>query len=755
MVRRPIKAACSFAALAAAASIVAPSRPNAQQSLPTIDVGGVRQKSKVRGQPHQPSEMASPSPTRVDDATRPIERPLIVGGPATVVNGYVPLKTTAGTKTATPILEIPQSITVVTRQQLDDRNVQTLSQALDYTSSVRTGAFGFDPRFDSFYLRGFDMTYTGIYRDGLRQPAATFGIYKTEPYGLESIVVVKGPSSALYGLGSPGGLIDLQSKRPTLEPLREVQVQLGSYNRYQGNFDFGGALDQNGVYSYRLTGLFRDSNTWLPGVKDNRYFVAPAFAYRPDDSTSLTFLGEYMNSRTTGNSAFYQTPEGVLTRFYQGDPRFTNFDQDQFRIGYEFEHKFNENITFKQNVRFAHLVADVRYTQIDFIDFDTGIASRSTGRIVDHLSAFGVDNQVHAKFATGPIDHAALAGLEYTYAQFNDKYGFGLAPDLPIYPSLPYGFLPINPPDLYSFVESQKQDQLAMYVQDHAKLGPVNLTLSGREDWVYTKTNTETAAATDDGAPYTAYAESRQRDRATTWRAGAIYVSPFGLAPFANYATGFAPTLGTDANGTPFKPVTGEQKEFGVKFQPPGWNALLTASWFDIRQSHILVQDPNNLAFQTQTGAVRSRGFEFEGVASVGPGLSASVSYTNLSLKYVSGDPTTIGRTPSGIPQQTFAAWADYTIQPGHAFAGLGAGFGVRYVGATFGDEPNTFKSPSATTLDGSLHYDLGQIDPAMKGVRLQINGQNLADAVYQTCQGGFCYFGPRRTIIGSLRYRW
>jgi iron complex outermembrane receptor protein len=671
-----------------------------------------------------------------------------LGGPATIAAGYVPQRTSAGMRSDTPILEIPQSISVVTRQQLDDRNVQTLSQALDYTASVRAGAFGFDPRFDSFYMRGFDMTYVGVYRDGLRQPAGPFSIYKTEPYGLDAIVAVKGPSSSVYGLGSPGGLVDLQTKRPPLEAMREIQLQIGNHDRYQGNFDIGGPIDPQGVYAYRLTGMFRDSNTWLPGVKDNRDYIAPAFAWRPDESTSLTILGEYMQSRTTGNAAFYQTPEGVLTRYYGGDPSFTNFDQDQFRIGYELEHRFDESVTFVQNARYAY----VKYTSLDFIDFDTGVGSRSTGRIIDHLSTFALDNRLHVKFATGPVEHKILGGLEYTNAQYDDKKGFGAAPDVPIYPYLPYGALPIAPPPDYPSRSSQKQDQFAFYAQDQAKWDSLILTLSGREDVVSIRTNDEVVST-----------DSRQRDSAFSGRAGLTWLAPFGFAPYANYGTSFAPTIGTDASGAAFRPITGEQKEFGVKFRPEGVDLLLQAAWFDILQSHAQVPDPNNPAFMIQTGAVRSRGVELEALANPAPGWKVSLSYTHLDLKFVSGSATnpsgelvpTNGKSLSGIPQDTFSGWVGYTIQPGHALAGLGAGFGLRYIGPNFGDDTNAFRTPSTTMIDANLHYDLAEIDPALKGVRLQVNGQNLADSEYVTCQSGYCYRGPRRTVIGSVRYRF
>lgn len=149
-------------------------------------------------------------------------------------NSYVASGSTAGTKTNTPLLETPQSISVVTRKELNDRAVQTLTEAVGYQPGVRIDASGYDPRFDAIAIRGFDVTYNGIYLDGLRLVGAGLGVFKTEPYGADSITVVRGPSSALYGLGSPGGLIDLQSKLPTSQPFHEVQTLFGDRERIQG-----------------------------------------------------------------------------------------------------------------------------------------------------------------------------------------------------------------------------------------------------------------------------------------------------------------------------------------------------------------------------------------------------------------------------------------------------------------------------------------------------------------------------------------
>ncbi|OWK26398.1 hypothetical protein AJ87_04040 [Rhizobium yanglingense] len=143
----------------------------------------------------------------------------------------------------------------MTEQQLKDRNPQTLLDTLAYTPGTRVGAYGFDPRFDSFTVRGFDVTYTGVFRDNLRQPGAGSSLFKTEPYGLEGVSILRGPSSALYGASGAGGLYNLITKRPTEDPYHELQLQYGTQQRYQSQFDFSGPVNDRDPFYYRLTGL--------------------------------------------------------------------------------------------------------------------------------------------------------------------------------------------------------------------------------------------------------------------------------------------------------------------------------------------------------------------------------------------------------------------------------------------------------------------------------------------------------------------
>ena len=284
-------------------------------------------------------------------------------GPITA-DGYVATSSSSATKTDTLILETPQSISTVTQQQLEDRKPQTLLDAVSYTPGVRIGGYGFDPRYDAFTIRGIDVTYTGVFREGLRQVNSPNGLFRLEPYGLEGITILRGPAASIYGASSTGGIVDLISKRPTFLPFREVEVQTGSYGRIQGNFDLSGPVTSDNTLFYRLTGLVRDAGTEIGAVPDDRVFIAPALTWKPTDATTLTILGEYMDATTGGTAAYlnnYATdaagnPTSLsigATRVFAGDKRYNDFRQQQGRIGYEFEHRFNDMFTLRQHTRFS------------------------------------------------------------------------------------------------------------------------------------------------------------------------------------------------------------------------------------------------------------------------------------------------------------------------------------------------------------------------------------------------------------------
>lgn len=658
--------------------------------------------------------------------------------------GYVASTSIAGTKTDTPLVSTPQSVSVITRQELDDRNVQTLTEAVAYTPGVRSQQSGYDPRYDTFTVRGFDMTYNGIYRDGLRLPGANMSIFKVEPYGVQSVTVLRGPSSALYGLGSPGGIVDITSKRPTEKAFGEVEVQGGNYDWWQGQFDIGGPADKDGTLLYRLTGLYRDAGApnVVNGGTNDMTFIAPAFTWKPSDSTRITFLGEYQKSTTPASMPFYSWTGTSTDVFSKNFGDYNALDQEQWRVGYLAEHDIDSIFTVRQNLRYGAADTSVRYTGLNGVDAATNTASRYSAMVQDDLQSFVVDNQLQANFNTGPVSHTVLVGLDYSYLGLNGGIGYGTASDVNLTTLQPLG--PVFDPALDASRYDQNQNQLGLYLQDQAKVGNWILTLAGRQDWV-TSRNANLLTGTSQSAD----------DSKFTYRAGITYLFDNGFAPYASYATSFSPNVGVDVNGNAFVPTTARQVEAGLKYVPKGFDGYFAVSLFQINQDNGLVTDDTNPLYQVQTGEVRARGIELEAVANFGSGFRGRGAYTYLDMVNVAGDPATVGLVPSGTPEHTFAVWLDYQFQPGTALAGLGIGGGVRYVGSTWGNALNTFQNSAYTLVDAKLSYDFSYMDPKLKGWNFQINAQNLLDADYVTCDAGYCYMGAPRTVIAGLKYRW
>lgn len=666
------------------------------------------------------------------------------------VRGYVATRSTAGTKTDTPIIETPQAISVVTRDQMDARGVQTITEALRYTPGVFTQPFGNDRRYDQVYIRGFVATGTGDYRDGLRQPTVNFAGFGTEPYGLERIDIIKGPSSVLYGQTQPGGIVNRVSKRPTTEWFNEAQVGIGSDSFVYGAFDFGGPIDKDGQFLFRLTGLARQSDHPLfSRLPDDRIYLAPSFTWRPSSDTTLTVLASYHKDNSfTFNNFSMSLPNipasiaSVLQSNYLGDPSWDRFQREQVTVGYEFEHRFNETFTIRQNARFGHIGIDFRQTEgVLSNTLAQGILQRNARRWREDLTLWVVDNQMQAKFATGPVTHTVLIGFDVQNTQWEQVNRLGPAPTTNIFNPI-YG----QPFNQGPIVASSRQSirQYGIYVQDQIKFADQwVLTLGGRHDWANSDTKNRLTGV-----------KAVKEDSAFTWRAGLTYLSDIGLAPYVSYSESFNPTSGTDISGAPFEPTKGRQYEAGIKYQPKGIKSFITVSLFHLTQRNALTPNPTNILFNIQTGEVRSRGVEVEGVANLALGLDIIASYTYADVEVTRSNSTDRGKRPLFSPEHMASVWMDYTVQEG-PLAGLGLGAGVRYVGKTYANTTNTIKNDATTLVDASVHYDLARAIPALKNARVALNASNLMDKNYVTCSSGSCYRTSGRTVLGTLTVRW
>jgi len=665
------------------------------------------------------------------------------------VDGIVANRSATGTKTDAALLETPAAISVVTQDQIQAQAAQSVSQAVRYVPGVRVEPAGADARADQVYIRGF---LGDKYLDSLKVFSGGFAYNIIEPFNLERIEVLHGPASILYGQASPGGLVDMVSKRPTLEPYREMFLSTGNYGRIQGGIDLSGPVDKNKEWLYRITASGFDVGSQVDHTGYQRVSIAPSLTWRPTNDTTITFQGVYQKDPqagfynqllSKGIGTVYSTPFGrIPTSFYAGEPGFDRTSREFGSIGYLAEHRFDNVWTVRQNLRYSD---NDTYTQMVY---PSGAGTpdamqRNAFWTSEQLRSFQIDNQAEAKFSTGLFQHTMLFGVDYATGM--DQTHGGSAADVgninafnPIYGTA------VIPPMPFNVGSKQNFDQVGLYVQDQIKFDRWVATLGVRHDWADSCTRDLVGGGVIPSS-----------DQATSKRAALLYKFDNGISPYIQYTESFQPIVGTaQRTASPFKPTTGQQEEVGIKYQPNS-KTLLTAAVYNLTQQNVVMQDPNDSTNRIQTGEIRSRGVELEAKSEVSRNLTVLASYTYMDLLNTRAAVGVQGHRPIGLPANSATAWADYTFHGGQ-LDGFGLSGGVRYLGETFGDNANTFKVPSATLFDAGLHYDLAGLGPQFKGYNVQVNATNLFDKTYVSlCQNFGCYYGLRRSVIATLRYKW
>ncbi len=659
------------------------------------------------------------------------------GRPLGPDNTIVAEDTATGTKTDTPVIDVPASVSVITQKELEVRHVESLQQAVAYTSSVFADEFGNDDRYDYIRIRGFSQTTLGTYRDGLpaRIPAS-FTASRLEPYGLQRVEVLKGSTSTLFGLNGPGGLVNSITKRPQDEKFGEIYTSYGDGTKEIG-IDFGGPIDPDGVWTYRFTGLAKNGDMGWDYSNDDRIYVAPALTIKPEEGTSFTVLTDFYKRDGTGARGF-PTGASVDIDTFLGEPDFNRFNTEQTDVGYQFEHEFNENLTFRSNGRYTHM--DLDYAEVYGSQLDASIDR--TAFSVDGMSnRYAIDNQLQYDASWNDIESKTLFGIDYANDNTSETILFGTADGIDINNPSYCGLSCINLGPYQNW--RVRQQALGIYAQEQLTFDDRWIvTLGGRWDRVNTKADYYLTGEQDD-------------DTATafTKRIGLTYKVNPNLALYANYSDSFQPLVTPTSNGYSvegsLKPQKGEQFEIGLKYKPDGFDGLFTAAFFDLTQTNV----PTNITplLQRQIGKVGVRGVELEAKAAINNNLNLTLAYSYWDGE-IKQDGTTsnIGNRPSNVPRHLASAWLDYAI-PGNGVRGdLTLGGGVRYVGQTYGDDANTVSVGGYTTFDAAASYKV------TKDVTLAVNATNLFDREYvATSYYGTDYYGDRRKVVGTLKYSW
>jgi iron complex outermembrane receptor protein len=648
------------------------------------------------------------------------------------------------TKIPTALIETPRSVSLITRDELDKRGAQDIIEAVRYSAGVVTSPYGFDPRFEQIVIRGNDITTTGDYRDGLRQPYLSYGMLRNEPYALEQVEVIKGPISVLYGAGSPGGVVNKTSKMPTEETIREVGILYGTEDRAQTMFDFGGPLSEDdSSLLYRIVGLARWGDTNFD-IADDRYLLQPALTWKPDEATSFTVYGAVQADEIDVDIGAIIGPDGQVLDLRGSDPDYDYQKMRQQQIGYQFEHEFDNGLIFRQKLRYSHLKLWGRYLGVE--DWTDTVAHRTPYSLGDDLDVFQIDNQLEYKFDTGPALHTALLGLDYSNVK--SSFGFGYGETDPAYdfdienPS--YGVS--GPTPAYSSLDDSEMRQAGVYVLDQIELDKWRFTLGGRQTWVQQdKVSTDVPSATTTS-------ESLDKNGFSV-QLGAVYLFDNGLAPFANYATSFDPVTEKSRSGSILQPTEGEQYELGLKYQPPGTDILLSAALYHlVEKNKPVAVDPLEGIYES-LGEVTNKGVELEARANVAEGVDLIAAYTYNNSEVTAGE--NVGNAPAVTPRHSASLWANYTLQEDTFANGLTVGAGLRFTGESYAEIENLNKNKSAVFVDASLTYDFAAIDKDFEGLTGAVAVRNIADRRQTVCNSGYCYLGQGRNITASLKYRW
>lgn len=673
--------------------------------------------------------------------------------------GYLASRTATGTKTDTPLLETPRSISVATREQMQDRKVQNLDDAVRYMPGVIASSYGSDSRADWMKIRGFEPIQL---LDGLPLPKGSYTMPKLETWNLERVAVLRGPASSVYGQTPPGGLVDAVSLRPQAESSHEVQVQVGNYQHKQISFDSTGKIDDDGRFLYRFSGVGRDSGTVIEHMDDQRFNLAPSLTWNIAGDTRLTFLGQFNRDDTGGTSQFLPlqgtklgTPAGKIDYNRNlGDPDWEFYDKTFYALGYAFEHRINDVWQFNQNLRYSKLELDNQIITAGgwaTAVADDGTVARGANVYDENISHFAMDNNFQADFRTGALTHTLLLGVDYLRVNTDYRWLYGSAPSSNI-------INPIYGQDFsgvaYTAYQdyNQKRRNTGLYLQDQIALDAWRLTLGGR--WDRLDTDSVFYNAND--------AKDSRHDSQFSGNAALSYVFDSGFTPYLSYAESFQAEAGGNG-GAAFKPSTGKQYELGIKYQPPGSDMLLTAAVYDLKRQNIVT---TNIAGASEpVSEVEVRGLELEATGSLTENLSLTASYTYTNSKMTKvGDPRDKNRALPLTPEHQASIWADYDWNQG-MLAGFGVGFGARFVGSTdniavgnlgFVRDASDGHGSAYTVYDAAVRYDLGQLDASLRGASVSLNANNLFDKEYlATCDGFYCYAGDPRRVTASIGYKW
>jgi len=653
--------------------------------------------------------------------------------------GYRVPDASVGSRTDTPLRDLPFSVQVVPQELLEDRQVQSVNEALRTVVGV-TPDNSSQSAFEGYVIRGFSGR--NILRNGLRDDTNVAS--RIAIPNIERIEVLRGPAGALFSQGSPGGTVNIVTKQPLATPHYIVEGTIGNFDTYGGSIDFTGPLNQSETLLYRFTAGASTTGTFIDFFERRNYVIAPTVSWQVGPNTQINFEGEYTISEQPNDRGLpalgtvLPNINGQLPRNrFIGEPD-DNLDKNNryvLRLGYALNHHINPDWQLQNSFRASFQQTPQNSLFPSALLDDQRTLERGLFTTADQSQDnYSFDISLTGRVQTGSISHQLLLGFDVNrdiYAASNQE--FSLDPiDIfnPVYGITQRQFIADYPREPFI------TNSVGVYVQDQIDLLPqLKLLLGGRFDLV----SQQTLFA--DGS------QAFQDDGAFSPRLGLVYQPSDNHALYASYSRSFLQNVGTAFDNTLFRPERGNQYEVGIKSDWLDNRLSTTLTLYQITRTNVLTEDPVNPNFSVQTGEQRSRGVELTATGEILPGWNLVAGYAYTDAQITADNTLTVGNRLNNVPEHAASLWTTYELQSG-ALQGLGFGLGVFYVGERQGDLDNSFQVPGYTRTDASIFY-------RRENFRVGLNLENLFDITYfeATASPLRVFYGAPFTVRGTVSW--
>ena len=663
------------------------------------------------------------------------------------VDGYRASRSASATRTDTPILETPASIQVVPQRVFEDQASFRLRDVYRNISGVVPGFTGFNvATTEQPIIRGFEETR--IFRNGFRLQS----VAPVELANVERVEVLKGPASVVFGLGEPGGLLNIVTKRPVNDTFAIVEQEFGSYDRYRTMLDANAPLTEDGTLLGRLNVAYTSDDTFRDHDGVDRIFVAPTLTWQPTDATSLTldFSYSYEKHPFDHGLAFSADGEPVADiSTFLGEPDF-RAEREEILAGFTFIHEFSDSLRFRNVFTFHNKENRLNSFRHFSVNPDNTV-NRELNQTVPKARSFATVADVQYSFELGSSQHELLVGVD-----LRRDPEVGNKQDGPV-ANGPFPIDIVNPQynqfgtivfdDATNF--DREETRAGVFVQDQIKLFDerLHLLLGARYDYI-----DQSVAFECCGGGFV-FADE-QTDNAFTFRGAALYELTDWLSPYVSVAQSFNPTdiFTTSVDG--LDPEEGLGIEGGVKLDFFDERLTSTLAIYEITKENVPVADPSNPGFSINGGELRSRGFEVDVAGELAPGWQIIANYAYTDTEVIESDSLPVGSRFRNVPLHSASLWSSYDFQPGSGWDGFGFGAGVSGVSDRLGNNDGTFELDGFVVADLALWYRSHLNGGSGKlPIKAQLNVHNLFDEEYYENATSIAnvFPGAPRAVVGSI----